>query len=206
MKNTKAIIFDLGGVILDISYNETIKKFKEIGLTNIYTSHSQHHLFNLLETGRIEEDEFLLKLQKMTQNVSKEEIKFAWNSMILNLPDKNLKLLSLLKKKYKLFLLSNTNNIHINYFKDMIGQKKWDMFSDVFEKIYFSHKIGVRKPDFLSFQIILDENKLDPQDVFFIDDSSQHINAAKKLEIACFQLKDNNISKLISDRFQLTHH
>ena len=206
MKNTKAIIFDLGGVILDISYNETIKKFKEIGLTNIYTSHSQDHLFNLLETGHIQEDEFLLTLQKMTQNVSKEEIKFAWNSMILNLPDKNLKLLSLLKKKFKLFLLSNTNNIHINYFKEMIGQKKWDMFSDVFEKIYFSHKIGVRKPDFLSFQIILDENKLDPQDVFFIDDSSQHINAAKKLEIPCFHLKDNNISKLISDRFQLTHH
>ena len=191
MKNAKAIIFDLGGVILNIDYKLTIAEFEKLGVKNadsFYSKKVQDPIFDKLEAGAISPKEFLEQLQKECDNASIELVENAWNAMLLDLPQSRLNYIKTLKNNYQIFLLSNTNAIHIRAFKNKIGAEKWKAFSSVFDKMYLSHEIGLRKPDKEAFQIILEENKLKPNEVFFIDDSPQHIEAAKKLGIHCHYL------------------
>ncbi len=186
MKNIKAIIFDLGGVILNINYRLTIDAFQKLGVKNadlFYSKKVQTPIFDKLEIGAITPTSFLTALQKYCTNTNKSEIEKAWNAMLLDLPESRLNHIQKLNKNYKIFLLSNTNEIHINAFRKKIGEKRWLQFSSLFTKMYLSHEIGFRKPNKEAFQIILDENKLKANEVFFIDDSPQHIKAAKSLGI-----------------------
>ena len=206
MKNCKAIIFDLGGVILNIDYKLTITEFEKLGLKNadsFYSKKVQNPIFDKIEVGAISPKEFLEQLQKECDNASIELVENAWNAMLLDLPQSRLNYIKTLKNNYQIFLLSNTNAIHIRAFKNKIGAEKWKAFSSVFDKMYLSHEIRCRKPDKEAFQIILEENKLKPNEVFFVDDSSQHIEAAKKLGISCHYLqKGEDIVTLFPDTIQ----
>jgi putative hydrolase of the HAD superfamily len=191
MKNCKAVIFDLGGVLLNIDYRLTIAAFNELGVKNadlFYSKKIQNPIFDKIEVGTINPKEFLDALQKECKNASIEQVENAWNSMLLDLPENRLDYIKKLKNNYQIFLLSNTNEIHIKAFRKKIGEKQWEAFSSLFDKMYLSHQIGFRKPGKEAFQIILEENKLKPNEVFFIDDSPQHIEAAKKLGIHCHYL------------------
>ena len=194
MKNIKAVIFDLGAVILNINYQNTINEFKKLGVKNpesFYSKAAQINLFNQLETGEISEIEFLLELQKETSNASIKQIKNAWNTMLLDLPKNRIDLLKKLRFNYSIFLLSNTNSIHISEFKKRIGDMRYNEFYNLFDKVYYSHKIGFKKPEAKAFQLILEENKLSAHETLFIDDSPQHIKVAKKLGIKTHHLEDN---------------
>ena len=194
MKNIKAIIFDLGAVILNINYQNTIDEFGKIGIQNAssyYSKKAQNSLFNQIETGEISDKEFLLKLQKETANINIKQVEDAWNAMLLDLPENRINLLKKLKNNYSIFLLSNTNSIHIAEFKNRLGNNQYNKFYNLFNKVYYSHKIGFRKPQSEAFQIILDENKLLANEVFFIDDSYQHIKGAEKLGIKIHHLQEN---------------
>ena len=194
MKNIKAIILDLGAVILNINYQNAVDEFKKIGIANpsfLYSKKQQNNLFNQIEKGEISEEKFLSELQKLSMVKDLKKIKFAWNSMILDLPESRIKLIKKIKHDYSIFLLSNTNSIHIAEFKRKIGDKRYNEFYNLFNKVYYSHKIGIRKPDIAVFQIILKENKLQPSEVFFIDDSLQHIIGAKSIGIKTHHLLDN---------------
>ena len=194
MKNVKAIIFDLGAVILNINYQNTIDEFKKLGVKNpnsFYSKKTQTHLFNQIETGKISQKEFLLQLQKETSDASIQQVKNAWNAMLLDLPEERIKLLKSLNQNYAIFLLSNTNALHISEFKKKLGNKKYTEFYNLFDKVYYSHKIGFRKPQAEAFTIILNQNKLSANEVLFIDDSPQHIEGAKKLGIKTHHLQDN---------------
>ena len=202
MKNIKAIIFDLGGVILNINYQNTITEFKKLGLKNIdliYSQEKQSNLFNQIETGIISDMDFLLELKKKTAASSITQIKTAWNAMLLDLPEIRINLIKNLKSTFKIYLLSNTNNIHVKKLKKILGKKKYEKFYTSFDKIYYSHKIGVRKPNAKSFQLILDENGLMAEDVLFIDDSLQHILKAKKLGLETHYLKNEDIITVFPD-------
>ena len=191
MKNCKAVIFDLGGVFLNIDYRLTIAAFNELGVKNadlFYSKKIQNPIFDKIEIGAISPKEFLDALQKECKNANVEQVENAWNSMLLDLPENRLDCIKNLKNNYNIFLLSNTNEIHIKAFRKKIGEKQWEAFSSLFDKMYLSHQIGFRKPGKEAFQIILEENKLKPNEVFFIDDSPQHIEAAKKLGIHCHYL------------------
>ena len=193
MKNVKAIIFDLGAVILNINYQNTIDEFKKLGVKNpnsFYSKKTQTHLFNQIETGKISQKEFLLQLQKETSDASIQQVKNAWNAMLLDLPEERIKLLKSLNQNYAIFLLSNTNALHICEFKKKLGNKEYTEFYNLFDKVYYSHKIGFRKPQTEVFTIILNQNKLSAHEVLFIDDSPQHIEGAKKLGIQAYHLKD----------------
>ena len=193
MKNVKAIIFDLGAVILNINYQNTIDEFKKLGVKNpnsFYSKKTQTHLFNQIETGKISQKEFLLQLQKETSDASIQQVKNAWNAMLLDLPEERIKLLKSLNQNYTIFLLSNTNALHICKFKKKLGNKEYAEFYNLFDKVYYSHKIGFRKPQAEAFTIILNQNKLAAHEVLFIDDSPQHIEGAKKLGIQAYHLKD----------------
>ena len=193
MKNVKAIIFDLGAVILNINYQNTIDGFEKLGVkntTSFYSKKTQTHLFNQIETGKISQKEFLLQLQKETSDASIQQVKNAWNAMLLDLPEERIKLLKSLNQNYAIFLLSNTNALHICEFKKKLGDNEYTEFYNLFDKVYYSHKIGFRKPQAEAFTIILNQNKLAAHEVLFIDDSPQHIEGAKKLGIQAYHLKD----------------
>ena len=194
MKNIKSIIFDFGGVLLNISYQNTIDEFEKLGVDNssaFYSKKSQTNIFNLLETGEISENELIREIQSSCKSATRKQIIFAWNSMLLDLPKNRTNLLENLKEKYQLFLLSNTNAIHIKELKSRLGELKYSKFYNLFNKVYYSHEIGVRKPHSEAFRLVLDENNLKEKEVLFIDDSPQHIKGAKELGIHTYHLKDN---------------
>ena len=194
MKKYKAIIFDLGAVILNINYQNTIDEFTKLGVKNAATFYSkkvQTDLFNQIETGMISNNQFLKALQKETKNANITEIEQAWNAMLLDLPEERLQLIKKLKNNHIIYLLSNTNAIHIDAFKKQLGNRKWLSFCKLFDKMYLSHKLGLKKPDIKIFEYILKEQKLKAEEAFFVDDSPQHIAGAKKLGIHSHHLLDN---------------
>jgi HAD superfamily hydrolase (TIGR01509 family) len=203
MKKCKAIIFDLGAVILNINYQNTIDEFTKLGVNNAATFYSkkvQTNLFNQIETGMISSNEFLKALQKETKNANINQVEKAWNAMLLDLPEERIQLIKKLKNNYSIYLLSNTNAIHIDAIKKQLGKRKWLAFCKLFDKMYLSHELGLRKPDVKIFEYILNEQKLKAEEVFFIDDSPQHIASAKKIGIHCHHLLDDeNIITLFPD-------
>jgi len=181
-------------VILNIDYRLTEKAFAKLGLTDfdtIYSQVAQKELFDVFEKGLISPGDFRKEIRKfINKDVSDLQIDDAWNSMLLDLPEERVHLLDKLKTKYRLFLLSNTNEIHFNAFTAYM-QKKFDreIFSEVFEKAYVSHQINMRKPDAEIFEYVLKENKLSKEETLFIDDSIQHIESAHKAGINTIFLK-----------------
>ena len=198
MKKIDNIIFDLGNVILDIDYQSTIKAFEKIGIENasiLYSKSSQTKIFDQLETGKITKVDFILEIQKIIPKASKSEIINAWNAIIKDLPESRIDILKNLKDKFSIFLLSNTNSIHIDYIVKKIGRGKYDEFYNLFDKVYYSHEVKLRKPDPNIFKLVINENNLKIKNTLFIDDSIQHINSAKKLGLQTYHLK-NSIESL----------
>jgi epoxide hydrolase-like predicted phosphatase len=184
MQKTEAIVFDLGGVILNIDYHLTRKAFEKLGVRNfdeMYSQSGADMLFRELETGKISEENFYNEMNKCTGlQLSPAEINQAWNAMLLDFREDSLQFLDLLKKKYKLFLLSNTNHIHIKEFNKIYTRKKREKpFINFFDKAYFSCEIGLRKPDGACYEWVLKKERLVPEKTIFVDDSIQNVEAAK---------------------------
>lgn len=182
----KNIIFDLGGVLLNIDYEKTKISFKELGFVNfdeMYTQYSADMLFSNLETGKISNDHFFDYLVKAAGGqITKEQIAIAWNAMLLDFRVPSLDFLEGLAKKYRLYLLSNTNAIHLEAFKQIFtketGRPSLDAY---FTKAYYSNNIGFRKPNEDVFEFILKDAGIKAEESLFIDDSYNNIEAAKKL-------------------------
>ena len=195
----KAIIFDLGGVILNIDYHKTINSFKKMGVDNfeeLYTQAQQHHIFDKFETGKITPQEFRNYIKSVADvELTNQQIDDAWNAMLLDLPQHRIDLLNQLKKEYPIFLFSNTNAIHLKAFKNSIKNQygNENLLDDTFNKTYYSHILGKRKPNTNGFEQIIKENNLQANKTLFIDDSQQHIEGAKKVGLQTFWLKDKDI-------------
>lgn len=189
----KNIIFDLGNVILNIDYVLTAKAFKELGLNTFevqFSQSQQQQLFDAYEKGETTSVEFRNELRTYCkEGTTDHSIDNAWNTMLLDLPKARLDLLNRLKKTHRIFLLSNTNEIHINAFHNYLLQSfKIVDLSGYFEKMYLSYKIGMRKPDAEIFEFVLKDNALNPKETLFIDDSIQHIEAAQNIGIEAYWL------------------
>ncbi len=189
----KNIIFDLGGVLLNVDYSITIKAFSGLGLNsvdNFFSQNQQKQLFCLYEKGEISSSDFRNELKTHSKKtIDDTTIDKAWNSMLLDLPKERLDLLKRFKQTHRTFLLSNTNEIHIDYFNAYLQNDfKIADLSDYFEKVYLSYKMRMRKPDAETFELVLSENNLAPNETLFIDDSIQHIEGAKKLGIRTYWL------------------
>lgn len=188
MEKTENIIFDLGGVLLDIDYNLTRTAFQQLGVLNfdeMYSQANADQLFQKLETGRITDDEFYKELNRCTNlNLSSEEIRNAWNAMLLSFRENSLQYLDDIRSKYQIFLLSNTNYIHLDSFKNTFHHKKRKKkFDEYFNRAFYSCDIGLRKPDITCYEWVLKELKIQPQKTLFIDDSVQNIEGAKAAEL-----------------------
>ncbi len=202
------IIFDFGGVVLNIDYQLTIDAFKEIGMDNFekaYSQAAQIHLFDDLETGKITASEFRNGIRKVSgKNLKDEQIDYAWNKIILDLPENRIDLLVNLKKKYNTFLLSNTNIIHYELYIKQLHALGYNTFDDIFKKAYFSFEMGMRKPDREIFNYVINNHGLNPEKTLFIDDSFQHIDTASTLGINTYHLKkDIDITELFDENFNL---
>jgi len=181
----KNIIFDLGGVILNIDYHLTMDAFRKLGMEEFFSQQQQTEMVDLYEKGFISSDEFRNQIKShLPADTKTDQIDRAWNIMLLDLPIERIELLTQLKKKYRLFLLSNTNEIHIRAFSNYLWQTfGFDNLSHLFEKEYLSYQLGMRKPDKEIFEFVLDENGLKAEQTIFIDDSPQHIEGAKQTGI-----------------------
>ena len=198
------IIFDLGGVLLNIDYQATIKAFKELGVADfdrVYTQARQSHVFDDFDKGRISPEEFRNKIRRIAGlPLTTDAIDQAWNAMLLDFPWHHFDLLTGVKSNYRTFLLSNTNAIHIPVFYDYLQRTYgFDNLDAFFEKIYLSHQIGMHKPDRGPFDLIIRENGLVPEETLFIDDSKQHLAGARAAGIKAFWL--DNSSTQITDLF-----
>jgi putative hydrolase of the HAD superfamily len=187
MKDIKNILFDLGGVLYHIDYNLTKVAFEKLGVNDFNTHYSQQQqnkLFDNLETGKISSKEFISKMLEILPHSSEEDIVDAWNALLIGFTKENLKLLEYLSDKYKLYLLSNTNAIHIekinSELQDLFGYTAVDEF---FEKTYLSHEIGRRKPDVETFEWLLKDAGIKAEETLFIEDSIQHVESADKVGI-----------------------
>ncbi len=185
MEEIKNIIFDLGNVIINIDGDRTVNAMKDLGFKDFqesYTLLRQSDLFDWLEKGLISPDKFYADLKTHFNNhVSSAMIDEAWNSMLLDFPQKRIELIQKLKSKYRLFLLSNTNVIHYQkYNNDLINQYGFGL-SSLFEKAYYSFDLGMRKPDMEIFEYVIKDSNLKPLETLFIDDSAKNIDTANQL-------------------------
>lgn len=193
LSNIKNIIFDLGGVIININYQLAVDAFKKLsaeGATIEFNQKAQSQLFDDYETGKISSEEFREMIRREYQVAgTDEQIDAAWNAMLLNIPQERIVLLQQLAKKYRIFLLSNTNAIHLTAFNKIIADNfPIPNLDAVFEKCYYSHLAGLRKPGTEIFERILTENNLNRAETLFIDDSIQHIESAQALGIKTLHL------------------
>jgi FMN phosphatase YigB (HAD superfamily) len=190
----KNIIFDYGNVIFYIDFNKVAQAWKELGITNahqFYGHREQDDVFNALERGQISPEAFADRIRELTgkPELSNEQISNAWNKIFVGIPEGNHELLLKVKQKYRTFLLSNINAIHYDYVHDYLKREyQIDDNSGFFEKMYYSHLVGKRKPDAEIFEQVLQENNLDPAETLFIDDSPQHLETAKKLGLQTYLL------------------
>lgn len=187
LSDIKNIIFDLGGVILNIDYNKTAQAFKDLGFANFdefYSQKEQTTIFNDLETGRISEKEFVAQIQIYQNDLSHSQIISAWNAMLLDLPQKRIELIKKLNQNFNVFLLSNTNEIHYESFIKIIKiEYGEDVLTPCFSKVYYSHEIGHRKPNQSCFEHVLVDAQINARETLFLDDSIQHIEGARNCDI-----------------------
>jgi glucose-1-phosphatase len=194
MKKVKNIIFDLGGIFIELSYKKTEEAFESLGVTNFHQLFTQHHsspLFADLETGRISENEFYQGFRELMQvDLSNRQIKAAWNAMLLHFHPDRLEWLLDVSNKYKIFLFSNTNIIHYYAFQKIFtentGRKNFD---DYFIKAYYSHELGLRKPDVEAFAEVLRRENLIAQETLFVDDTPINIEGAKQAGLQAILLQ-----------------
>lgn len=195
LQGVKNILFDLGGVLFHIDYQRTINAFKKLGITDFekhFTQHQQNDLFDAFETGKITSAIFVNALKKSLPNCSEQQIIDAWNAMLIGLPQAHLGLLEALSKKYKLFLLSNANEIHIQFVNDFL-KKNYNIPSvnQYFEKAYYSQEIRMRKPHKATFEWVLKDAGIRAEETLFIEDTLQHIEGAKQAGLKTHHLKSN---------------
>ena len=206
MNEIKFLILDLGGVLLNIDYQAPIREFKKLGIEHfetLFTQAKQSELFDLFEKGKISNDEFRKKIREISgqTKISDNEIDGAWNSILLDFPPEKMKLLNELKNNYRLFLLSNTNNIHIPSFENSMEKVYGkNHFHSHFEKIFYSSQIGMRKPDTEIFEFVINSQSLERDKTIFIDDSIQHVLGARSCGIKSFHLdlKKEDLSELLA--------
>jgi glucose-1-phosphatase len=179
----KQIIFDLGGVLINLDFQATSDAFKKLGAANFdaaYTQLKQSEVFDRLDRGEISDEDFRNYLREfMPQSVSDEALDAAWNAMILDFPAARLQWLLELKERMPIYLLSNTNHIHVRHFSAYLKAAQGvNDLKTYFNRAYYSCEIGLRKPDVAAFEFVLQENNLLPHETLFIDDTHHHVAGA----------------------------
>lgn len=198
------IIFDFGDVFLNLRKEEGIRAFEKLGLNG--PNEELLRLNTLFEKGKITELEFIEGFQKYIPNASIEDIRFAWNEVIGEFPLYRLEFLQMLSKQYRLFLLTNTDAIHIDKFEHNVGLSFSGDFYRCFEKVYYSFEMGMRKPEPEIFNYLINKHDLSPKRTLFVDDKFENTEAARQAGIAVWHLQvgKEDVVDLFSKNFVQT--
>lgn len=181
------IIFDFGDIFINLEKEATIQEFKKLGLDG--PNAELLEMNDQFERGKISEQEFIDGFKKFIPNADVHQIRHAWNAVIGEFPLYRLEFLQMLSKKYRLFLLTNTDAIHISRFEHMVGVSFFSDFYQCFEKVYYSFEMGMRKPETQIFSRILQKHDLSPKRTLFVDDKKENTDAAASLGIQVWNLK-----------------
>ena len=189
----KNIIFDLGGVILDIDENIVYKELEKMGVNIAQLAHSKEFIETMskFDTGIYTAPTFRRKMKALVGQDKMTDQKFdsIWNAMLLDIPRERIEAIEQVKQHYKIFLMSNTNEIHYDlYVRDLQLRFGYKEFDALFHKSYFSFAEHLEKPDPRFFELILDHEGLAPEETLFIDDTEANIKAARSLGIRTYHI------------------
>jgi len=200
LNNKKNIIFDLGNVVLDIDLNITIERFKKLGFPkgeNFIGKYRQNGIFHDYEVGKISTIEFIEGIkQQIPTKIKDEEIIEAWNALMGGYTEERIKTILKLKETHKVFLLSNTNALHVECVKDkvpIVGS-----LDNLFDKTYYSHQMHMSKPSNDIFNQVLIDADIKAEETIFLDDGLANVEAARKLGIESWLIEypDQWVSKM----------
>jgi len=179
----KNIVFDFGDVFINLDKQATLSELYTIGVREI--SEEMFEVTKLYEVGGLSTPEFITKFMDMFPAIKEDDFINAWNAILKDFPLHRLEFLKSLakSKKYRLFLLSNTNDLHISWVQENWGHELFAEFKNCFEQFYLSHELHLRKPNADIYEFVLNENNLKPEETFFIDDTEENTRTAKKLGI-----------------------
>lgn len=193
-KTIRNIIFDFGGVVLDIDPSLTLKELANLGFKNtevFVTPEFQEGVMNKFERGILTPEIFRQKVREfLGAEVNDQKIDDAWNALLLDIPKERIAVIEAVRKNYKTFLLSNSNEIHYDvYVRDLQLRFGYREFDQLFDKAYFSFDLHLSKPNPEIFEFVLNQHRLVPSETLFIDDTFEHIEAARKLGLKTYHLQ-----------------
>ena len=202
-KNINTLIFDFGGVIINLDKARCIRSFKELGFIDIdryLGDFIQSGIFLKLEKGELSPDEFRSEIKKLIpEKVTDEQINKAWNSFLAGIPTEKMDMLLELKKKFKLLLLSNTNSIHKECYQEIFIHYNGLPMSAYFDKMYVSYEMGLVKPDPLIFQKLISDSGITPSECLFLDDGVKNIEAGQEAGFQTYLVEKNDNLQFLLD-------
>jgi len=181
------IIFDFGDVFINLDKEASKAEFKKLGLDG--PNEELIACNDLFEKGQISELQFIETFFKFIPNATIEQVRHAWNASIGDFPLYRLEFLQMLSTKYRLFLLTNTDSIHISRFEHKTGMSFYSDFYRCFEKVYFSYEMAMRKPDPEIFNALLRNHDLSPKKTLFVDDKKKNTEIAESLGLHVWNLE-----------------
>ena len=186
-KNIKNIVFDLGGVLVDLDFKSAINGLQKAGFANVkeqLQAFDREGIFQKFELGEMTAEEFRSAIREnSTVTLTDEEVDALWNLMLLEIPREKLELILDLRGKYMVYLLSNTNSIHWDYVCMNAFNYRGFRVSDYFEKTFLSFEMHLAKPDKAIFEKMLEDANLLAEETLFIDDSEANCKAAAEVGI-----------------------
>lgn len=184
----KNIIFDFGDVFINLDKAATLRELNKLGLKELKPELLQ--LFLGYEKGIITTSQFLEQVAPIFPGASRERLTTAWNAILLDLPEYRLQFLESLVElnSYQLFLLSNTNSLHMEHVQETMGEGRYERFMNCFVEVYLSHEMKMRKPEAEIFQHVLEQQGLAPRETLFIDDTLENIESAARLGLSVWHL------------------
>ncbi|UZO79358.1 HAD family phosphatase [Aquimarina sp. ERC-38] len=183
----KTLLFDFGDVFINLDKTATEREFLKLGNADNYQQ--IHSLAESYEVGKMSTSEFYEAMGQLFPEATSDQISTAWNAILKDFPLYRLEFLKQLAaiKEYKLILLSNTNEAHINWVKKKVPY--FEEFKSYFDVFYLSYEIHLRKPDTAIYKYVLDQQDLKATEVLFIDDTKENTDVAKKLGIQTWNLR-----------------
>ena len=186
-KKIKNIVFDLGGVLVDLDFKAAINGLQKAGFANVkeqLQSFDREGIFQKFELGEMTAEEFRTAIREnSTVTLTDEEIDALWNAMLLEIPREKLELILDLRGKYMVYLLSNTNSIHWDYVCKNAFNYRGFRVNDYFEETFLSYEMHLAKPDKAIYEKVLQDANLLPEETLFIDDSEANCKAAEEVDI-----------------------
>jgi len=195
IKPVSTIIFDFGGVVLDIDPSQTINELKKLGFEDVGLLENpafKEGIIDKFERGIHTPETFREKVRDFLKiKITDQQIDEAWNALLFDIPKERIAVIEEAKKHYPIFLLSNSNEIHYEvYVRDLQLRFGYREFDQLFDKAYFSFDLHLSKPNPEIFEFVMNQHKLKPEETLFIDDTLEHIEAAQKLGLRTYHLQN----------------